>query len=237
MPSITADTDLYSLTADDLAPYASLYLTWSADRGVDPESARGTWSAVTAAPGQFTWHLGAFRTWLLENQPAETVLPAADRQSTANALAAMRRRERDAKADAHQARQDLIAARQEVIRLREQAAQPFNSEHPQWREFWLTAARNATRSGHCPEYDRHAELMGGITRDQFREEGVSLYNRENVTYTITVSFTYTDTVDSGDDSWVVNAGGSDLARLAYDNRYDLTDYTVEEEEREEVDEG
>lgn len=234
MPSITRTTDLYSVTSEDLAPYAERYVMWRTAQGSAMGTIESDWSLLLAAPTSHQWHLSQFRTWLVDQEPIESAIPeSTDRRALGEALAAMRRRERDAKADAHQAHLDLIQARQALIEAQERAAQPFDSEHPQWREFWLTAARNATRSGHCPEYDRHAELMGGITRDEFRADGETLYSRERVSYTVTVTFSYSDVVDNGEESWIVNASERELAELAYNNRYDITDATVEEDDREE----
>lgn len=39
------------------------------------------------------------------------------------------------------------------------------------RHLWIEAARVAQQSDYCREYDRIAELVGGIDRDTLREEG------------------------------------------------------------------
>lgn len=211
-------TDEATMLREAIAPYAALVAnfaeTTGAASGILPSDA----PALTADPIRFPASFPRFVAWLRERNPSSSLIPAVEvpadtRQSTANAIATMRRREADAKRDAHQARQDLIAARVALAEAEERARNledasrrpsygidgTFVSEDAK-REHFLNYARQATLHGNCSEYDRHVEESGVIyTRDWFRDHGYSLSVHEEVTYEVTVTFTYSETLEAGED--------------------------------------
>lgn len=90
------------------------------------------------------------------------VPPVESRQSQANALAAMRRREA-------QAIEELTAIKLERAKLQgriTELSEPVTRGNDERLvEFWNLAADAANEAGFCPEYDRIAEAMGGVSRE------------------------------------------------------------------------
>lgn len=67
------------------------------------------------------------------------------------------------------------AATRELSSLRSQVAalqgEDIQGDDPRLIPFWVSAAREATAAGYCPEYDRIAQMAGGPSRDDLAEAG------------------------------------------------------------------
>lgn len=224
-----------------IAPYASHAANWAAT-GAETQLGGSSVADMVARPLNFPASLPLFLTWLRERNPASSLIPTVEtasdtRRAQGEALAAMRRREADAKRDAHQARQDLIAARvalaeaeERARNLADAASRPsfgidgtFVSEDAK-REHFLEYARQATLHGNCSEYDRHVADSGvRYTRDWFRDHGYTLESREEVSYEVTVTFTYTTTLDAGEDWDPSEWEAMNAARDAGLDSFDVTE--------------
>jgi hypothetical protein len=51
---------------------------------------------------------------------------------------------------------------------------------------WVLAARSASKSGHCGEYDQLASDIGALNRDELRSKGYSVSDRASLTVQVTV---------------------------------------------------
>lgn len=68
-------------------------------------------------------------------------------------------------------RNDALASVQRLQREVERLSGDVKGDDPRLITFWVTAAREATAAGYCPEYDRIAEMAGGPSRETLTEQG------------------------------------------------------------------